>query len=365
MPRQRHPGRRPRHPARRPPRPAPGAGSSGLTEATAYLAEYTQNPTSIGLETPLRAKPDPGKKIIYLKTPGAVAERGDAANSAAAAALDWSYSTIDTGATPATAVSAFTAAIAQQPAAIIFAGYPAAVFTAQIQQAKTAGIAVISNATGDEPVDGVLADLGGTAQEELYGRLTAAHFVVNSHAQGQAALFNLNIFPILTDYSDAFQAAVQQWCPQCSVEVVNQQLADVGTKTPANVVSYLQRNPSTKCTVFGNGDLSQGVSAAIRTAGLSGVNIIGEVPTEANLAHLTSREEQAWAGYPVDILGWRMMDTLARHFEGSDLAAPVAIPLPMQLITTENVKTVVSDSGGYYTGVAGYQDQFTRLWNVS
>lgn len=342
---------------------ASGASTPGGQAAADFLAKYLDNPTTIGVTAPLKAKPATGKSVVYLKTPGAVAERIDGAQGAAAKAVGWSYSTVDTGATPATAVAAFEAAIAKNPSAIIFAGYPAAVFTKQIQQAKTSGIAVISNATGDGPTDGVLADLGGAEQEDLYGKLTAAYFIVNSGGKGKAAVFNLGIFPILTAFSNSFEAAVKEWCPDCSTEVVNQQLAAVGTKTPTNVVAYLQRSPDVKWAVFGNGDLSQGVSAAMKTARLDGVNIIGEVPTQANLAHLPSGEEKAWSGYPVDILGYRTIDTLARYFEGSDVAASATVPLPLQLITTDNVAKIVTDNG-YYTAVDGFQQQFTKLWNV-
>lgn len=339
------------------------ADTPGAEEAAAYLADYTENPTDIGLTEALPAEPEAGKSVIYLQTPGAVSERSDQANKAAAEALGWEYGTVDTGLTPSTAVGAFQAAIARRPDAIIFAGYPAALFTEEVRQANAAGITVVSNATGDAAVEGVLADLGGKAQEEIYGRVMAALFVVESGGTGQAVVFNIGAYPILTQFVDAFETAVEEWCPDCRTETVDQQLTDVGAKTPSNVVGYLQRNPDVKWAVFSNGDLSQGVSAAINSAGLTGVNIIGEVPTEANLANLAAGTEKAWAGYAVDILGWRMMDLLARHFQDADVPASVAVPLPVQVITDENVSEVVTD-GGYYVGVDGYQDQFQQLWNV-
>lgn len=337
------------------------ATTPGMKAASDYLAQYVDNPNSIGITTALSAKPPTGKSVIYLKTPPAVSQRSDAAQAAAAKVLGWQYGSVDAGATPASAISAFEAAISRHPDAIIFAGYPAVVFTKQIQEAKAAGIAVISDATGDKAVDGVLADLGGAAQEALYGRLVAAYFVVNSGGKGKAGIFNISAFPILTLFSDNFKAAVKEWCPDCTTDDQDQQLTDLGTKTPSNVVTYFQRNPQSKWGVFGNGDLAQGVAPALKTAGLSGINIIGEVPTQANLADLKTGTEQAWAGYPVDILSWRMMDLLARHFLGDDLAGPAGIPLPLQLITSKNVSQTVQDNG-YYIAVDGYQQQFNKLW---
>lgn len=338
--------------------------SPGAQAAREYLQQYTNNPTSIGLDMPLAARPATNKSMIYLLTPPAVSQRSDAAFKNAAKVLGWTYSSVDAGATPATAVSAFEAAIAKKPDAIMFAGYPAAVFAKQIQEAKAAGITVISNATGDKPVDGVLADLGGERDEKLYGKLVAAYFVANAGDRGKAAVFSLSALPILTIFSESFVESVKEWCPTCEVEVVDQQLTDLGSKTPANVVSHLQRNPDTKWAVFANGDLAQGVAPAIKTAGIQGVKIVGEVPTEADLANLKSGSETAWVGYPVDVLSWRMVDILARSFEGSDVAESAAVPLPLQIITKENADSIVTDDG-YYTAVDGFEDQFAKLWGVS
>ena len=336
----------------------------GVQAATAYLANHTNNPTSIGALTPLSAKPAAGKSIIYLAPPIPTSARLSQALGAASTALGWNYSQIGVGATPATAASGFDAAIARKPHAIVFAGLPAAVFTTQIAEAKAAGIAVISAATGDGPVDGVLADLGGTSLSAIYGKLVAAYFVEKSDGKGKALLVTISAYPILTAFVDSFQSAVKEWCSACSVNVLQQQVTDVGTRTPTNVVGNLQRDRSTKWVVISNGDLTQGLSPALKQAGLSGVQIVGEVPEPANLANIKAGTELAWAGYPIDILGWRIVDTIARHFGGADVAAAEAVQTPVQMITPDNVNSVVLGTQGFYVGVNGYQQQFDKLWNV-
>ena len=338
--------------------------SPGITAAKDFLAAHTDNPTSIGLDEPLSATPPTGKSVVYLRLPFPVAARASDANAAAAKALGWDYTAIDVGATPATAVSAFEAAIAKKPDAIVFAGYPESFFTKQIKKANDAGIVVASNTTGDGEKPGVIADLG-LKDEELFGQLSAAYFVANAGTKGKVAVFTLSAQPILTAFTDSFVAAVKEWCPSCTTEVVNQQVTDVGTKTPANVVSYLQRNPSVKWTAFANGDLAGGVGAAIKTAGIKDVTIFGEVPTEANLENVKAGTEGAWVGYPVDILGWRQMDVLARQFVGDDLTEAIETPLPGQVIDHDNASAVAADDGGYYIAVDGYADQFTSLWKLN
>jgi ribose transport system substrate-binding protein len=339
-----------------------GAKSSpGITAAKDFLDKHIENPNSIGIDEPLSADIPSGKSVVFLRLPFPVAARASEANAAAAKVLGWDYTAIDAGATPATAVSAFDAAIAKKPDAIIFGGYPASLFVKQIKQANAAGIVVESFSTGDGPTSGVLADLG-LKDQDIFGQLSAAYFVANAGTKGKAVMFTLASQPILTAYTDSFVKYVKKWCPTCETKIVDQQVTDVGTKTPGNVVSFLQRNPSFKWAAFANGDLAGGVSAAIKTAGIKDVKIFGEVPTAANLENVAAGTEASWVGFPIDIQGWRVMDILARHFVGDDLTAAIATPLPGQVITAENVKTVASDSKGQYVAVDGYADQFKKLW---
>ena len=342
----------------------PAATSSGLRAAEAYLARFTSNPTSIGLTTPLPAKPAAGKTIIDLETPEPVAVRQSQALAAAAKVLGWNYSVIPAGATSSSATSAFQAALAKHPNGIVFGGYPAPLFAAEIKQAQAQGVAIISNATGDGPVPGVLADLDGQSQEAQYGRIMAAYFVANSGGTGSAVVYTITGLPILTDFVNSFQAALGQWCPKCSVQNQSQEITSIGTTTPSAVTTFLQSHPAIKWVIMSNGDLAQGVSAAVRTAGLSGIKIAGEVPTAADLTNLKAGSETAWVGFPVDILSWRIMDAFARHFENASLTNVLAVPLPAQTITAGNLSSVVLGTQSYYVGVKGYEQQFESLWHV-
>lgn len=337
----------------------------GVKAAAAFLAGYSENPGSIGLAgNPLPAKAPSGKTIVSLTLPTPAGQRLASAEGAAAKALGWNFSEISAGTTPDNAVGAFQGALAKHPDAITFSGLPAATFTVQIRQAKTEGIAVLSTVTGEGPVEGVLADIGGAAQEQLYGKLVAAYFVVHSGGKGEAALFTIPGYPILTAFADSFQSAVKEWCADCRTRTLNQQASDIGTRAPLNVVAFLQRNPSVKWAVFATSDLSQGASSAMKVAGLSGVDVIGQVPSQSDLANIKSGAERAWAGYPVDIIGWRAMDVLARHFAGADLSKVLRVLAPAQMITKDNVDSVVLGTQDYYVGVKDYQSQFAALWHA-
>ncbi len=134
-------------------------------------------------------------------------------------------------------------------------------------------------------------------------------------------------------------------CPDCKVELVNQQVADLGTKTPQSVVSTLQRDPNINYAVFSFGDLVLGVDAALRGAGLQDqVTFAGQTPTPDNLKSLKDGDNSVWVGFPVQILGWRVVDMLAREFNGDDLAPADAAFLPTQLLNAENIDSAVMDA---------------------
>ena len=339
------------------------AASPGEQAAAAYLAEYTKNPTSVGDLKPLTSRPPTGKSVIYLATPTPVASRSGEAVKAAAEALGWEYGSVDAGTTPAATANAFSAAVARKPDAIVFGGTSASSLTQQIQQAKAAGITVGSIGTADGPTDGVLANLGGADQEAVYGKLVAAYFVVHGGPKAQATVVTLPAFPIFTSFVDSFRDAVKEWCPDCRTLVLDQQVGDLGTKTPANIAAFMQRNPDVKWLVGTTGDLTQGARAALNTAGIQGVNIIGEVPNAANLTNLKAGTETAWAGYAVDILSWRLVDVLARQFAGEKISEAAAVTLPVQMLTKDNVEEAQLDHG-YYVGVDNYKEQFAKLWQV-
>jgi ribose transport system substrate-binding protein len=93
------------------------------------------------------------------------------------------------------------------------------------------------------------------------------------------------------------------------------------------------------------------------------VNIVGQDAPNSSLEGIRAGTEAAWVGYPLDVLGWRVIDILARHFEGEDLSSPMSVLLPSQILDDTNVDSAVFDDG-FYVGVADYEQQFKSLWLV-
>jgi ribose transport system substrate-binding protein len=343
-----------------------GSGQAAdVSGAQAVADQYEAAPAGLVLETPLSKAPVAGKYVISIETPQPISSAKNDAIQQAADLLGWRYQRITMGTDAEAAGKAIDQAIALKPDAIHMSGTPLSMVAKQIESAKAAGIPVIADSVSGEPIPGVIStSLDGDGQVQEWGKMVASQVVAESEGKANVAIFTITDYPILNIFTDAFTAQMKAQCPDCKVELVNQQVADLGTKTPQSVVSTLQRDPNINYAVFSFGDLVLGVDAALRGAGLQDqVTFAGQTPTPDNLKSLKDGDNSVWVGFPVQILGWRVIDMLARQFNGDDLAPADAAFLPTQLLNAENIDSAVIDADtGYWVGVADYQDQFKALW---
>jgi ribose transport system substrate-binding protein len=339
------------------------ANGANIAAAKAYQAQFLSSPTSIGISTPLNSKPASGKLIVGLDSGLGSAVVLAKYWAQAAAALGWKYKDLISGGTPTAQQAAMSSAIQLNPAGIVTSGIPIATLQSQLALAKQKGIWVNSSATTDAPLGAMFdTSIANPAQLAQWGTMVAAYVVVQSNGKAVIQDFSLPVFPILLDFDTAFAAAIKLWCPACKITQNPQTAAAIGTTTPQAVVSAVTRNPSTNWLIFDLGDLATGVNAALSAAGLHGLQIGGLTADTPNIQALKSGTQDVWTAYSLPIVAYRQMDSMARKFEAM---ATLNAALPTQLITQQNVSSLVEDSQGNYVGVANYSSQFLTLWHVS
>jgi ribose transport system substrate-binding protein len=337
-----------------------GSSSSGVTAAKAYQQQFLNTPTSIGISTPLKSKPASGKLLVGLDSGLGSAKVLAKYWAQAAAEAGWTYKDLISGGTPSTQQSAMNSAIQLNPAGILTSGIPNSTIQTQLALAKQKGIWVNSSATTSPP-SGAMFDTSIANPDQLHewGKMVAAYVVTQSNGKAHIQTFALSSFPILYEFDKAFKAAIAQWCPDCKVTEHPQQLSDIGTKTPQAVVSAVTRDPSTTWLIFDLGDLATGVNAALAAAGLHGLHIGGLTADVPQIQALKDKTQDVWTGYSLPIVAYRQVDSFARKFEGT---ATLNAVLPTQLLTQDNVNSMVADSAQNYVGVADYRTQFKKLW---
>jgi ABC-type sugar transport system substrate-binding protein len=340
---------------------AGGSTSAGMAAATAYEQQWLSTPTSIGISTPLKSKPAAGKLLVGLDSGLGSAKVLAQYWAQAAADIGWKYKDLISGSTPATQQAAMNSAIQLNPAGILTSGIPNSTIQAQLTLAAQKGIWVNSSAD-TSPDSGAMFDtsIASPAQLAEWGKMVAAYVVVQSQGKAVVQDFQLTAFPILLDFDTAFVAAVQQWCSTCKVTTNAVPAASLGTSAlTSQVTSVVARDPSTNWLIFDLGDLEIGVDAAVKAAGLTGLHIGGLTADTPNIAGLKAGTENVWTAYSLPIVAYRQVDSMARKFEGM---AILNANLPTQLITPQNVSSLVTDSAGNYVGVSDYRTEFKQLW---
>ena len=335
--------------------------SAGMAAAAAYQAQFLNTPTSIGISTPLKAKPASGKLLVGLDSGLGSAKVLAQYWAQAAADIGWKYKDLISGSTPAAQQAAMNSAIQLNPTGILTSGIPNSTIQAQLTLAAQKGIWVNSSADTSSPL-GAMFDTSIAAPSQLaqWGKMVAAYVVTQSQGKAVVQDFQLTAFPILLDFDTAFVAAMHQWCSTCKVTTNAVPAASLGTSAlTSQVTSVVTRNPDTNWLIFDLGDLEIGVDAAVKAAGLTGLHIGGLTADTPNLAGLKSGAETVWTGYTLPIVAYRQVDSMARKFEGMPI---LSAALPTQLITPQNVGSLVVDSAGNYVGVANYRADFKQLW---
>jgi ribose transport system substrate-binding protein len=339
------------------------ATSAGLAAAAAYQQQFLNTPTSIGISTPLKSKPTPGKLLVGLDSGLGSAKVLAQYWAQAAADIGWKYKDLISGSTPAAQQAAMNSAIQLNPAGILTNGIPNSTIQAQLTLAAQKGIWVNSSADTSPP-SGAMFDtsIANPAQLAQWGKMVAGYVVTQSKGKAVVQDFQLTAFPILLDFDTAFVAAVHLWCSTCKVTTNAVPAASLGTSAlTSQVTSVVTRNPDTNWLIFDLGDLEIGVDAAVKAAGLTGLSIGGLTADTPNIAGLKSGAETVWTAYSLPIVAYRQVDSMARKFEGIPI---LSAALPTQLITPANVSTLVVDSAGNYVGVADYRAEFQKLWLV-
>jgi ribose transport system substrate-binding protein len=348
---------------------APEAGG----DAAARVDFFRQPVTELALSTPVAV--EPGKKLFYVQCSVPVCAEIATGIEAAAAAAGWEYETASHQDTPDTVASAFDAAIAAQPDVVMTSGNPREWFASQLATLEEQGIPVVawSMPEGYEPGDGVSVNLLTNDDYYFYGVLMADYAAVTSTSK-HVAFIGLPTFPVLSTVQQGFEDEIAVACPDCTVEVTEVAVTDLGTSLPGTVVSLLQSNPDIDMIVYAFGGMLFGVPEAIEAANLQDQAVaVSQAGGPLNFGYITSGQHQvAEVALASELMGWRAVDAAARILAGEgpgraeapELAVVDGHPdilaggLPLQILEADSI----ADPTALWPGVEGFQDQFTALW---
>lgn len=335
-----------------------------LAEAKARVDAALVPPTTINTAAPLAAKPPTGKNVTYLQCGVEICNVIGSQMDSAAKVLGWNVTLVDQGTTPEEILAGWDTALnaSPKPDAIITAGVPAVLIQPKLDEAAAAGITVIDYASGSPAgTPGIAADLIPITDNEARGRLMADWAAVETDGNVKALVLNVPDYVVIDAGAQSFKSQLAEICPDtCSAEIVNYAATDIGTKVPADVVSYLQKNPDTNIIVYGLDDIGLGVGEAIAAAGLEGqVQAVGQGGGVATIDAIANDRVQA-ATIPQGMgqLAWSSIDALARIFSDT----PLDTATYPSVINWLQTKDTLTDGPWLGTTDPAYQDVYTKLW---
>jgi ABC-type sugar transport system substrate-binding protein len=344
-------------------------GGGGNTAAEEELEQYLTPPEGIPLTEELESCPEEGKTIVVTENPQAVTRKTNDGLEAGAQLLGWTVVREPVGTGPEDPQRAFDAALDRNPDAVLVSGNPSSTFREQLDRATAAGVPVLISDNGEDVgVSGTTYTIGldDFNQTGLWGKMNADY----AAAQGaeHVLIVDLSLYPILHAWAEGAAAELAEIAPDTGVTTLDAQITDlVAGEIPARIVSEIQRNPDIDWVLLALGDMTTGLDAALRAAGLAEqVSIGGESASTANVAALQEGAEDAWTGFAAEIHGMYRIDALARIFAGDDPTGNESYSeLPTQLMTPDNIGDAPLDDEGYYVGVPDYLDHFEGIWKAN
>jgi ABC-type sugar transport system substrate-binding protein len=337
-----------------------GSAPAGVATAQKQLASYEDPSQTISLPA-LSAKPPAGKTIDFVGCPVASCLEIQQAAQAAAKAVGWTVHVYNGGLSPASFVSAMNDVVQSPGDAVLGIGIlPNSAISSQLAALKAKHVPWVAVASPSPVGDDMIANFSSSPEIALSGKVMADWIIADSQGKANVAYF---WDPTLTQHlpaKNAFLAETGKLCPGCQVSVQTTSFSTgIGTTDPAQIVSYLQRNPDTNYIVIGIGDATAGVPEALAAAGLAGkVKIVTRLADTINFKDIQSGTETMGVTEETFEIGWRMIDALARDFLGDSIACCTTPIGTVHVITKADLPASLS----LPYSVPGYQQFFLKAW---
>lgn len=336
------------------------ADQAGLAKAQAFLATAETRPTQI-TNTVKITKPIPKGKTIDFITCGATPEctqEGQLVQDADNL-LGWSTVILNNNGSSAQWKSDFNQVVRTKPAAVLFTGIPSALYASDAAALKANGTFVSTCCVTDVagPATGIGYAIDVPSQVGPVGGAQAALVAADSKDTADSVIIGLPELPILANGVADYKSGMATYCPTCTVSELDIALANIAT-APATIVAYVRSHPGVKYVVASTDGLTVGLPAALKAAGLSDVQIVGQGATATNLQYMHSGEQAGDVAFPYYEVMWSMVNAVAQHEAG--MAVTPSVAPPMWVLTPANAPT----SSLAFPLVVNYEAQFKALWGL-
>jgi ABC-type sugar transport system substrate-binding protein len=330
----------------------------GVTWADALVAKYQTRPTQIPVTTPF-TKPIPkGKKVIFISCGAAACILESNIIKAATNLLGWQLQTINTDGSVGQFKNAWSQAVTEKPAAVLYTAIDLSVFKTQLAQLKAEGTAVATCCVTYSAGNGVNAVLDGSGDNNLQGQMQAAWMIQDSNGTGHALFVNLPSYDILDQLAQGFASATAAHCPSCSSHELDIPLSQIANKN-STIISYLLAHRTVKYVAVAVDDLAVGLPSALKAAGLGDVKIIGDGANTTTLGYIQDGQIAEDISFPYYEVMWTMVDSVARVIAGEPV--PTYGSMGYWMMNKSNIPS----GDTLFPMVPDYKSQYEKVWSLS
>ena len=340
--------------------------ADAIGDAKAYLAKYASQVTEWDGPTD-GPKAAPGKKIVVLA--------GDMKNGGilgvvdgiteAAAKIGWEVTALDGAGSVQTRAAIFGQAMALKPDGIVITGFDAVEQQASLDQAKAAGIPMVSWHAGPvirpDEKSGVFANVS-TDPMEVSAAAAKWAFADAGGAPG-VVIFTDSTYAIAIAKADRIKATIEE-LGGTVLEYVDTPIADTSTRMGPLTTSLLQKYGAKWTHALAINDIYfDFMGPALAAAGVAGDGAPKAVAagdgSESAYQRIRSRQYQVvTVAEPLTLQGWQVVDEMNGAIQGQPWSGYVS---PLHVVTSDNVAFDGGEKNTFDPG-NGYRDAYAKIW---
>ncbi len=283
----------------------------------------------------------------------------------AAGSLGWKVTALDGAGSIGGRTAAFGQAMALKPDGIIIDGFDAIEQKPAMEQAKAAGIPMVSwhAASNVGPVHdvGVFANVTTDAME--VSKAAADWAFVDAGGKPGVVIFTDSTYAIAIAKADRMKKEIEA-LGGTVLEYVDTPIAETSQRMPQLTTSLLQKYGEKWTHSLAINDLYfDFMGPSLASAGIAGdgkpVNVAAGDGSESAYQRIRAKQYQAvTVAEPLSLQGWQLVDELNRAFAGVAWSGYVS---PLHVVTTANVEF---DGGpkNSFDPDNGYRDHYKAIW---
>lgn len=344
--------------------PGKGSDESAVAAAQERLDAALQEPTDIGITTPLKQAPTPGKTayMVRINVEGQAAYADNWVDLVERAGWKGRVLAVDPTDPQAGAngIKQAVAAGADYIAIQVF-GYDQV--KAGMDAAKDAGIPVffgsgIGDVKGEE--NGLYGSSFGLSGTVNLGVALMNEVIVDSQGEGEMLYVGYPDADIVRLAAEPTKSAFEKNCPECTWHQLDMSTAQLTNGEIAGIiVGEVRKNPEIKYVTLSVASSATGLRKALDAAGLKDVKILVIGSTPDQFEGVRDGEFFALGTNGVGDLLWSQFDQVLRQDEGSDVLQDQHMTRPVAIFDKGNVGSTDS-----WLGPKGYEDAFLKLWKL-